>query len=157
MKSIMLIAATAVMLATPAHAGEFQDLGQLEARVAASLADAGSPVPIDRRIKLAKCPVEPSISGVMNGFVAVRCATLGWRLAVGVSAPESIADKKIEVAVRRGDVVELIARGSGFSVTSTGVALDEGVPGKAIRVKMPTGSAPVRAIITGPGAASIAY
>lgn len=145
------------MLATPVPPGEFQDLGQLEAKVAAKLANAGTPVPIDRRIKLAQCPLEPSISGVMNGFVAVKCAPLGWRLAVGVSAPVSMAEQTSELAVKRGDVVELISRGSGFSVSSTGVALDEGATGKAIRVKMPTSSAPVRAIITGPGAASIAY
>src|SRR3989344_2490573 len=47
-----------------------------------------SATPIDRRIKLARCPEQASVTMVDAHTLAVRCAPLGWRLRVPLSAPE---------------------------------------------------------------------
>lgn len=156
MKTVVSAALLALLLpaAAGAKAPEYQDLSALETRVAALLGAGGVVVPIDRRIKLARCPTEPEVSPSSNGAVAVRCPALGWRVAVLVSGGMS-PRMPVEILVRRGDMIELVSRGPGYSVTSTGTALDEGAAGKTIRVRIPTSSAAVSAIVTRAGGASI--
>ena len=150
----MLMMLLAAGVGTAASAASYQDLDALDARIAASLDPGLRPVPIDRRIKLASCPEAPVISPVSAGAVAVRCTPLGWRLRVAIEGSSSSAVLS-EIVVRRGDPVEVIAAGRGFSVSSSGRALDEGAVGKTIRVKIPTSSSPVPATVVRAGVASI--
>ena len=136
--------------------GRFQDLDALDAQVAASVAAGGTPVPIDRRIKLAKCPQEPEISQAAGGAVAVRCPALGWRIRVSVEAAGAPPAASLsEIVVRRGDSIELVVEGRGYSASALGTSLDEGAAGSRIRVKIPTSAVPVPAIVVRAGVASI--
>lgn len=158
MRGYVIIAVAAFCLSSPAPAAEFQDLAELDARVSASLGASGVAVPIDRRIRLAKCGATPEISAPANGSVAIRCPDQGWRLAVTVTgAPSQAAAAASEVLVRRGDTIEVLAQGAGFSVSSTGVAMDEGAGGRSIRVKMPTSSAPISAVVLRAGVVAISF
>jgi hypothetical protein len=62
----------ALFLAAKAMAGGYQDLDALDARIASTLGDSGTPVPLDRRIRLGQCPQEPEISPLSGG--ALQCA-----------------------------------------------------------------------------------
>lgn len=158
MRGYVILAVTAISLSSPARAGEFQDLAELDARVSASLGGNGVTVPIDRRIKLAKCGTAPEIAAPANGSIAIRCPDQGWRLAVTVTGVPSQATAAIsEILVRRGDTIEVLARGSGFIVSSTGIAMDEGAAGRSIRVKMPTSSAPISALVLRAGVVAISF
>jgi len=145
------------MPAFAAQGAQFQDLAELDARVATSLQGNGVATPIDRRIKLAQCSSPPAISPPINGSVAVRCPDKGWRLAVLISGAASQVQQPQDIAVRRGDTIEIVARGEGFTISSSGTALDEGAQGKSIRVKMPTASAPISATILRPGVVGISF
>lgn len=158
MRGHIILATLAFCLCSPARAAEFQDLAELDARVSASVGPNAVAVPIDRRIKLAKCGTAPEISALANGSVAIRCPDQGWRLAVTVNGmPGQTAAAATEVLVRRGDTIEVLAQGAGFSVSSTGVAMDEGATGRSIRVKMPTSSAPISAVVLRAGVVAISF
>jgi len=152
-----LLSSISLAVAAAAGAAPYQDLGALDARIADMLPANVSAVPIDRRIKLAPCPEDPRISAPASGAVSVRCIALGWRIRVAVTGASGIADAPAPMLVHRGDAIELVARGSGYSVTSLGTALEEGPAGASIRVKIPTSSSPVAAVIERAGVASISY
>ena len=65
-------AALAAMLSASAAAADTQDLDALDAKVAAFLGGSATAQPVDRRIKLARCPAEIAVSGPVAGAVAVR-------------------------------------------------------------------------------------
>lgn len=146
-----LLAALAAAVMTP---GSYQDLHLLDARVAAMLGSGRSAVPIDKRIKLAACPDEPEISPSPGGALAVRCAALGWRIRV-VLAGASSAGAPEEVLIHKGDSIELVADGPGYSATFAATALDDGQEGGVIRVKIPTSVSPISATVSRAGVASI--
>lgn len=152
-----LLSSLAIMVGGSAGAAPYQDLDALDARVAAMLEGNADAVPIDRRIKLAPCPQEPEVSAPAAGAVSVRCPALGWKLRVTVIGGTGAPAAPIQVLVHRGDAIEIVARGSGYSVTSVGTALEEGPAGASIRVKIPTSSSPVAAVVDRAGVASISY
>lgn len=152
---IHLLTSLVMTIATTASASPaYQDLDALDARIAALVGPAAA-VPIDRRIKLAPCPEEPEISAPVGGALTVRCPALGWRLRVSLTGANGAAGMAAPVLVHRGDMVELMAHGDGYSVSSIGVALEEGPAGGAIRVKIPTSSSPLPALVARAGVASI--
>ena len=152
---IQLLIGLAIAVGTAAPAAPaYQDLDALDARVAA-MSGPGSAVPIDKRIKLASCPEDPEISAPAAGAVAVRCPALGWRLKVALTSATRAAAVAAPALIHRGDAIELVAHGDGYSVSFVGTALDDGPAGAAIRVKIPTSSSPVAAIIARAGVASI--
>jgi flagella basal body P-ring formation protein FlgA len=136
-------------------AAGYQNLDALDARIASTVQGAGTPVPIDRRIRLAQCPEQPEVSPLTGGSVAVRCPTLGWKLRVAVSSAAEPSGIPAEILVRRGDLVELVFKGAGFSASAPGTALDEGAAGKTVRVKIPTSPMPVSAIVVHAGLVAI--
>lgn len=150
-----LLSSVALVASATATAAPFQDLDALDARVTASLSGSAAAVPIDRRIKLAPCPDDPEISAPAAGALSVRCPALGWRLRVTLTGAPGISGTPTPVVVHRGDAIELVAHGSGYSVTSVGTALEEGAAGASIRVKIPTSASPVAAVIARSGVASI--
>lgn len=134
--------------------GSFQDLDALDARVAALVGGGGAAVPIDRRIKLAACPEDPVISRIAGSAVSVRCPSLGWKIRVAASQSPSV-DAPVEPIVHRGDTIELVVEGEGYSASSVGTAVDEGGAGSLIRVKIPTSPSPVSATVSRVGVATI--
>ena len=159
MKSILLITIAAMTLPSPLAAQAFEDIAALDAQVASSIGTegTGSIIPIDRRLKLARCPQLPLIDPPALGAIAVRCAPLGWRIRVGLVqyTSSTIAPTAPETLVHRGDAVELIVGGDGFDVSATAIALEDGALNKAIRVKTLTSKNPMIAVVKGAGAVQI--
>lgn len=147
-------------VATPAVAQSFEDLDALEVRVAAALgAGVGEPGgairPIDRRLRLAACPQPVTVDAPVLGAVAVRCEALGWRIrvpVVGAGSPAAAAAAaRPEPIIRRGDQVEIVAMTSSFTVSTNGVAEQDGAPGDRIRVRTERRSSPVIGQVTADG------
>jgi flagellar basal body P-ring formation protein FlgA len=143
-----------------ATAQAFEDLPALDAQIV-SLLEGDSEMkdavaaPVDRRLKLVRCPQPVRIEPVQMGAIAVRCLPVGWRIRVPVlfkTAPDQFIEKKM---VRRGDAVELIITGAGFEISTSAVALDDGILDQTIRVKTLTGKAPVIANVRNTGQVAI--
>lgn len=154
-----LTTAAAMATAMPAAATPpaFEDLDRLDARIALFLggttADAGQRAqPVDRRLRLARCAEDAEFDAPAMGAIAVRCASPAWRLRVPLTGGTALI---AETVVRRGDAVELLYNGSGFGVTTTATALEDGRDGGLVRVKSPTSAAVVTARVQGPGRVSI--
>ena len=145
MTRIIVAALVLAALAGPAHAAGFEDIAALEARVVAALdADVGAPggpaAPLDRRMKLARCPQPATIDPPALGALPLRCPALGWRIRVPLSGVQAIAGSaRAAVApapvIKRGDPVELVARAGQISVSTQAIAQEDGVIGGRIRVK----------------------
>ena len=147
-------------LAAPAAAQTFEDLGALEARVTgalgAALGEPGGPArPIDRRLRLAACPQPVTVDAPVLGAVAVRCEALGWRIRVPIGgvggSAAAAAPVRVEPIIRRGDQVEIVAMTSSFTVSTNGVAEQDGAPGDRIRVRTERRSSPVIGQVTADG------
>jgi flagella basal body P-ring formation protein FlgA len=135
------------LLATPLHAQQFEDIPALDVQVAA-VAEAAQP--IDRRLKLARCPESVVIDPPALGAVALRCKSLGWRIRVPL-VQSAKAEAASEIIIRRGDAVELISGGDGFEVSTRGTAMEDGRVGKGIRVKSSTAAAVTLGTVTASG------
>lgn len=145
---IMLMAMAMPALAQPA----FEDLAALDARVAETLdapigAVGGAIAPIDRRLRLAACPVPATIAAPMAGAVTVRCLALGWRIRVAVGGPTRVTESSggspraaVEPIVRRGETVDLVISARSFSVSGSGIAEQSGAAGDRIRVRLASGN-----------------
>ena len=137
----MLIAPFALAAALPVS---FEDLGDIDARIAA----IGSAAPVDRRLKLPRCPLPADITPVGGNAIAVRCPSLGWRILVPlVASPQNNSAPDI----RKGDIVELYVEGEGFSVSTSATAVEDGRVGHAVRVRPSEGNAPVSVTVLGVG------
>lgn len=157
----------AALLAAPAGAQNFENLEMLESRVAASLGagigEPGGPArPIDRRLRLAPCPTPALIDAPAMGAVAVRCETRGWRIRVplmssgAASSMVAAAAVRAEPVIRRGDQVELVAMTANFSVSTLGIAEQDGAPGERIRVRTERRAAPVTGQVLDDGRVALA-
>lgn len=130
---------------TPALAQGYEDLDQLETQVVASLGagigEMGGPArPIDRRLRLRPCPEPATVEAPALGAVAVRCQSVGWRIRIPLTAGSATARATptaapAEPVIRRGDQVQLVALTRSFSVSTFGVAEQDGAPGDRIRVR----------------------
>jgi flagella basal body P-ring formation protein FlgA len=137
----MLIAPFALAAALPLS---FEDLADLDTRIAT----IGSAAPVDRRLKLPRCPLPADIAPMGGNAIAVRCPSLGWRILVPlVAAPQSMSAPDI----RKGDIVELYVDGAGFSVSTSATAVEDGRVGNAVRVRPSDGNAPVSVTVLGAG------
>jgi len=162
-RSILISLLLALGLAAqPARAQEkFENLDRVDSLVAmtvgANLGEPGGPIaPVDRRLRLAACPTTPSVEGPVFGAAMVKCDALGWRIRVPLKAGASAgmagpvagygraapAAPK-EVAVKKGDPVQLLAGNASFSVSRIMVADEDGAVGETIRVREDRKSAPV--------------
>lgn len=131
-----------------AMAGDFQNLEAIEARAADA---AGSRVrPVDRRLKLAACPEPLQADLPALGAVAVRCASLGWRVRVLVegSAVPLVTEP---ILIKRGDPVTVNFIAPGFSVTASGIAESEARLGERVRVRVDQKANPVMGEATDAG------
>lgn len=151
MKLAISTSFAALLWLSPAQAQQFEDLVALDAQVSAVLQGSSTTAqPIDRRLKLARCPEPIAIDSGAADSVALRCNAIGWRIRVplanvarsGAKTVNAVQVKPLEsgdILVRRGETVEIIVKGEGFEVVSSGVAVDDGAKGKRIRVKSSTG------------------
>lgn len=152
MKLAISTSLAALLYVAPAHAQQFEDLNALDAQVSAVLQGSGATAqPIDRRLKLARCPEPIAIDNGATDSVALRCNAIGWRIRVPL-VKTAVSEEKIaspinnlqadsgEILVRRGETVELVIRDQDFEIMSSGVAQEDGRMGKQIRVKSSTGT-----------------
>ncbi|MBL0925930.1 MAG: flagella basal body P-ring formation protein FlgA [Sphingomonadaceae bacterium] len=116
-----------------AAAAAFEDLDILDQRIATIAPGTNA---IDRRLKLARCPADAIIETIRDGAVVVRCPALGWRMHVPLKATATPANGGI--VVRKGDLVDCVSDGSGFSVSVPMVALEDAGVGEPVRVKSPS-------------------
>ncbi|HYJ52928.1 MAG TPA: flagella basal body P-ring formation protein FlgA [Allosphingosinicella sp.] len=140
--------------AAPALAQGFENLDALDSRIAGALGAAigepgGAANALDRRLRLAPCPSAATISEPMQGAVTVRCDAIGWRIRVAVIGGGAVAGPIAQAAparaapvVRRGDQVQIVALAGSFTVSSLGIAEQDGAPGERIRVRTERRSAP---------------
>lgn len=135
-----------ILVATPAMAGAqvaaFENLDVLENRLVAALdADIGVPGgpagPIDRRMKLSRCPTPAQFDPPALGAIAIRCPQLSWRIRVPLMRLANAATPAVRAVpvIRKGDPVQLAVETNGFSVSTEAIAQEDGAPGDRIRVK----------------------
>jgi flagellar basal body P-ring formation protein FlgA len=142
-------------LAAPLSAqNRLEDLAALDARVSAFVGATATPAPIDKRLKLMRCPVPALVEPPAFGAVTLRCPAAGWRLRVAVTETDTHEPRSMPV-VRRGTPVALVYDGQGFAVSGTGMALEDGAVGQIIRVKTTPSAAPVSAMIGDDGKARL--
>ncbi len=156
-----LIAAAAPAAAQTAHE-DWQAIDVLTAMVANAMGRTATP--IDRRIKLARCPEQASITPIDAQTLAVRCASLGWRLRVPMTAPAgagpdaaSFAAPASAPVIRRGDNVRVTIETDSYSVNYTAVATQDGRVGETIALRGNDAKSPLSATVTGPGRARLTH
>lgn len=155
--------APALLLAgSAAQAQPFEDIGALEVQVqgalGAGIGEPGGPASgIDRRLKLKPCPEPAIVDAPAMGAVAVRCASLGWRIRVplvrAAGQPQAFTAAAIRAApvIRKGDQVELTASSGSFTVSRVATAEQDGAPGDRIRVRAEPKKGVVIGIVTDDG------
>jgi flagella basal body P-ring formation protein FlgA len=128
----------------------FEDLEILDDRI---IAVSEFAEPIDKRLKLAECPDDPIIAPPVGGSVVVRCPALGWRLRVPVKTPLASVERA-EIIIRKGEMVECVSDGLGFSVSTPMIAMEDAGIGQPVRVKSPSSRIPVTATVKARGLVS---
>lgn len=141
---------------------DWQTIDALTAMVANALGRTATPV--DRRIKLARCPEQASVTAIDANTLAVRCAALGWRLRVPMTGPAadaapfaaSLARPAAEApVVRRGDNVRVSIDTESFSIGYAAIATEDGRVGETIALRGNDAKSTLSATVTGPGRARI--
>ena len=175
MNKLSLITAIALAAAAGAPAlaqQKFENLDRLDGLVAmtvgANIGEPGGPIaPVDRRLRLAACPVTPSVEGPTFGAAIVKCDALGWRIRVPLSGGSAGAVTLVarygavarpaqrDMVVKRGDPVQLIAGNASFSVSRVMIADEDGAVGDTIRVREDKKAAPVLAQVVEMGTVRI--
>lgn len=164
-----ILAAAALAAAAPAMAqdGGLADPAAIDAEIAAFTgAAAGAPggarQPVDRRFRLAACPVPLRIEwyGRASDMVRVECTSgTGWRIYVPVTATSGPAaapgGAPLPIVVQRGQMLTITVEGRGFAVSQQGEALEDGAIGAWIRIRPEGNREPVRARIQSPQRAVI--
>lgn len=157
----------ACMAAAPvAHAQQasedWQTIDVLTAMVANAM--GRSATPIDRRIKLARCPEQASVTAIDAQTLAVRCPSLGWRLRVPMTGPAGVTPTRASYArpaaaapvIRRGDNVRVTIDTESFSISYAAIASEDGRVGETIALRDSDAKSTLSAIVTGPGRAHLA-
>lgn len=153
----------AIALCIPAaHAQQaMEDWQAIDAQTATVAAAMGrTAAPIDRRIKLQRCPEKASITAIDAQTLAVRCASLGWRVRVAMMGGAGGAPgfalasyaKPAAPVIRRGDNVRVSIESENFAIHYSAVAAEDGRVGETIALRG-DGNRSLSATVTGPGRA----
>jgi flagellar basal body P-ring formation protein FlgA len=153
MKMTICLPLLALLYVSPVQAQQFEDLSVLDAKVASAVG-VGSVKPIDRRLKLARCPEPVTLDTAAPSTVVLRCNIVGWRIRVPVAQAVG-ASNAGEILVKRGETVEMVIQGDGFEIASSGIAIEDGFSGKRIRVKSSTGNGSITGTVVGQALVSI--
>lgn len=118
--------------------------------------------PIDRRIKLARCPEQASVTPIDAQTLAVRCPSLGWRLRVPMTGPAGAMPASTPFsapastpAIRRGDAVRVSIETESFAVSYSATATQDGRVGETIALRGTDPKNLISAVVTGPGRARL--
>ncbi len=159
-----LAAGLAVCAATPVKAQQanedWQTIDVLTDMVANALGRTATPV--DRRIKLARCPEQASVTAIDAHTLAVRCTSLGWRLRVPMTGPANTivtpaayAKPATAPVIRRGDNVRVTIDTESFSISYAAVATQDGRVGETIGLRGSDAKSLISATVIGPGRARL--
>lgn len=141
---------------------DWQAIDVLTAMVANAMGRTASP--IDRRIILARCPEQASVTAIDAQTLAVRCASLGWRVRVPMTQADAAAgaapvaanfSRPAAPAIRRGDNVRVTIDTESFSISYSAVAAGDGRVGDTIALRGQDAKTLLSAIVTGPGRARL--
>jgi len=158
MRTKLTLAALGLLgAAAPALAAGFADPAAIDRAVAEFTgaqvgAPGGARTPVDRRLRLAACGSGLTLEwyGRARDTVLVRCPEQGgWRLFVPLAAGGALQSGPDVVS--RGEMVTISVRGSGFTLSRQGEALEAGAVGEWIRVKPANRGEPLRAQVVRPG------
>lgn len=153
-------AACSLLLAAPVMAQiANEDLQSLDVRVAKFAASMGATaVPIDRRIRLMKCPQPAAIEPDTPGSLAVRCPDLGWRMRVSLNRPASarISQANAPILIKRGDNVRVTISSATFAIDYTATATENGREGEMIGLRFGDKDTVIEGQVSGPGQAVVA-
>ncbi len=124
-----------------------------------------SATPIDRRIKLARCPEQASVTALDAQTLAVRCASLGWRLRVPMTGPADASPIAASLArpaasapvIRRGDNVRVSIETQSYSISYAAVATQDGRVGETIALRGADAKSTLSATVTGAGRAILQH
>ena len=130
-----------------------EDLDALDARLAK--ASDGSVAPLDRRLRLMRCPVSPTIEPAAKSTLEIACPSRGWRLSVPLASGNSDAAPTQPVLVHRGESVQVAIIGDDFTVQYQAVATEAGRLGDIVRVKFVGSNRLMSATVAGNGKAQI--
>ena len=122
----------------------------LAAALAARIAlFTGASVTLDPHLAPPDCTVALQIAWVPpgRGAVSVGCAAPAWRLFVPVAAPVS----PVPPAIRRGDVVAVVAAGPGFRISVDAVAEADAAAGTRVRLRNKASGEPLQALVGADG------
>ena len=165
----------ALLTAAPAAAQTFQSTTQLDEAVVqftgASIGmDGGPQMPVDPRLKLARCPM-PQFGWLSDrqDAVVISCMAPTWKVYVPVrrltrTQPERVTPTRVAVAgaaakpepvIRRGDPIMVEAGAPGFSITRDGVAMGDAPVGGRLMVKVDPAKPPIQAIALESGRAAL--
>lgn len=170
---IRTLVVAAILVATPAAAQNFQSTAQLDEAVVqftgASIGmDGGAQMPVDPRLKLARCPM-PQFGWLSDrqDAVVISCMAPTWKVYVPVrrltrvqpdrpaAAPVAVVAAKPEPVIRRGDPIMVEAGAPGFSITRDGVAMGDAPVGGRLLVKVDPAKPPIQAIALESGRAAL--
>jgi flagella basal body P-ring formation protein FlgA len=165
LSSKILAGLAACVLAVPGSAAaqqateDWQAIDALTATVANALGRTATP--IDRRIKLARCPEPASITAIDAHTLAVRCDPLGWRLRVPMTGPAGAAPSPAGPArpaasapvIRRGDNVRVTIETQSHAISYAAIAAEDGRVGETIALRGEDAKSKLSATVTGPGRA----
>lgn len=130
-----------------------EDLDALDARL--TKASEGRVAPLDRRLRLARCPVSPTIQSAAKSGLEIACPSLGWRLRVPLVSGNHDAAPTHPVLVQRGETVQVAIIGDDFTVQYQAVATEAGRLGDMVRVKFIGSNRFMTATVAGNGKAQI--
>ena len=164
-KIFACLAACAIAAPFAAHAQQgsedWQTIDVLTDMVAKAMGRNATPV--DRRIKLARCPEQASVTAIDARTLAVRCASLGWRLRVPMTAPADAAPVAASFSrpaasapvIRRGDNVRVTIETQSYSINYAAIATQDGRVGETIALRGSDAKSSLSATVTGPGRARL--
>lgn len=151
------------MLLQAAGAGGFENPEALDRAIAGWLVQEGGgaeAVPVDRRLRLAACPVSAVIEPGQGGALTVRCVARGWRIRVPLVGengvrPVAVARARAATLVERGQQVTAVVQSRGFSVSTAATAMESGGAGDRIRLRTGPRSAPIVGVVLSDGRVAI--
>lgn len=165
---VAVCAVATVPAVAPAYAQQvnedWQTIDVLTDMVAGAMGRTATPV--DRRIKLARCPEQASVTAIDANALAVRCSSLGWRLRVPLSAPATSLSFASQAAtgftrpagapvIRRGDNVRVTIETESFSISYAAIAAEDGRVGETIGLRGSDAKSMLSATVIGAGRARL--
>ena len=167
-KTSAALAAGMLAAAIPAEAQQghedWQQIDALTTMVASAMGRAATP--IDRRIKLARCPEQATVTPIDGQALAVRCPSLGCRLRVPMTGPAAESADAAYIpagrakpaappAIRRGDNVRVTIETDSYSASYGPIATQDGRVGETIALRGDDAKSMLSATVVGPGRARL--